>query len=159
MATHHIYGVENLSDKSDIKEDPFNLFPSVHLDSCHYDKDNPGPVEGVHGHAARLNNFWARYVYGNRSRGIKLCHWNIGGGYLHNKTDTIACLVEDYTPHVLGISEASFRSEHNLEDVQLPKYKLYLAKTLKNPQLNNSRVAVYVHEDIIVKVRDDLMND
>ena len=107
----------------------------------------------------RNNNFWARYTNGNRNKGIKLCHWNIGGGYLCNKIDTIETLIADYSPHILGISEASFWSDHNLDDVQIPKYKLYLANTLLNPQLNVSRVAVYVHEDVSVKVRNDLMND
>ena len=68
-------------------------------------------------------------------------------------------MIADYSPHILGISEASFWSDHNLDDVQIPKYKLYLANTLLNPQLNVSRVAVYVHEDVSVKVRNDLMND
>ena len=67
--------------------------------------------------------------------------------------------MSDYSPHILGISEASFWTDHNLEDVQIPNYKLFLANTLKNPQLNVSRVAVYVHEDINVKIREDLMTE
>ena len=78
---------------------------------------------------------------------------------MKNKTDTIETLVSDYSPHILGISEASFWTDHNLEDVQIPNYKLFLANTLKNPQLNVSRVAVYVHEDINVKIREDLMTE
>ena len=119
-------------------------------------KDNP-PYPG--GQVGKMNNFWARYVYGNRSRGIKLCHWNIGGGYLCNKMDTIRNLIEDYTPHILGISEASFKSDHSLDDVNIPKYKVFFSKTLKNPQLNVSRVAVYVSEDINAAVRNYLKND
>ena len=33
-----------------------------------------------------INNFYARYTYGNRSnRGIKLSHWNAGNAHLENK--------------------------------------------------------------------------
>ena len=106
------------------------------------------------------HNFWARYKHGNRrGAGLKLCHWNKGGSFLHNKTNEIEHIIGDYKPHILGISEANFHSNHSLEDVQIQNYTLYLADTLKNPQLNISRVAVYVHKDVIVKVRDDLMTD
>ena len=90
-----------------------NMKPSLELENC---------------------NFWARYTYGNTKKGIKLCHWNIGGGYLNNKIDTIESLISDYNPKILGISEASFWSDQNLEDVQIHKYKLYFANTLHNPQ-------------------------
>ena len=104
------------------------------------DGDDDPPDPG--GSATQDRNFWARYTNGNRNKGIKICHWNIGGGFLSNKTDTIETLISDYSPHILGISEASFWSDHNLEDVQIPKYKLFLANTLHNPSLNVSRVAV-----------------
>ena len=51
--------------------------------------------------------------------------------------------------HILAISQANFHSHHNLEDVQTDNYTLYLADTLMNPQLNISRVAVYVHKEMI----------
>jgi hypothetical protein len=78
-------------------------------------KDDDPPDPG--GTVINNSNFWARYINGNRNKGIKLCHWNIGGGYLSNKIDTIETLIADYSPHILGISEASFWSHHNLEDV------------------------------------------
>ena len=34
-----------------------------------------------------------------------------------------------------------------------------MADTLKNPDLNVSRVAVYAHKDVVVEVRNDLMTD
>ena len=120
-------------------------------------KDDDPPDPG--GTVINNRNFWARYINGNRNKGIKLCHWNIGGGYLCNKMETIETLIADYSPHILGISEASFWSHHNLEDVKIPEYKLFLANTLHNPRLKVSRVAVFVHEDISVKVREDLMTD
>ena len=160
-----LHGIVNRAEKSVTKENLFGKsptfkYPCQFYSSSWYKNEDNTHIGGQEcGHGGKVNNFWARYVYGNRNRGIKLCHWNVGGGYLYNKIDTITNLIEEYTPHVLGISEASFRGDHRLEDVQISGYKLYLAKTLKNPQLNISRVAVYVHEDIIVNVRDDLMNE
>ena len=137
-----------------------SYFPTVSLQVLGED-DQPDPGGGEVQQVPVLidNNFWARYINGNRTRGIKLCHWNIGGGYLQNKTDHINKLIDDYSPHILGISEASFWSFQNLDDIQIPKYKVFLACTLSNPQLNVSRIAVYVHEDISVTVRNDLMNE
>ena len=90
---------------------------------------------------------------------MKLCHWNKGSALLHNRTTEIEQLINEYKPHILGISEANFHSNHSLEDVQINNYTLYLADTLNNPQLNISRVAIYVHKDVVVKVRNDLMTD
>ena len=105
-------------------------------------------------------NFLARHTNGNRrSMGLKLCHWNKGGSYLINTRNEIEQIIDQYRPHVFGISESNFLSTHNPEDVQINHYNLYLADTIKNPDLNISRVAVYVHEDIVVKVRNDLMTD
>ena len=47
----------------------------------------------------------------NRNRGGKghpmtLCYWNKGAADLENKSESIAKIVRDYKPHVLGIGEA-----------------------------------------------------
>ena len=116
------------------------------------DPPEPGEIK------AKKINFWARYVNGNRNKGIKICHWNIGGGYLYNKMDTLETILSDHSPHILGISEASFWRGHNLDDVRIPNYKVFFANTLDNPSLYISRVAVYVHKDLSVRVREDLMS-
>ena len=116
------------------------------------DPPDPGKIK------AEKGNFWARYVNGNRNKGIKICHWNIGGGYLCNKMDTIEAILLDHSPHIIGLSEASFWGEHNLDDVRIPNYKVFFANTLNNPSLNISRVAVYVHQDVTVRLREDLMS-
>ena len=43
--------------------------------------------------------------------------------------------------------------------MKIDNYDLYLCKTLRNPQLKTNRCAVYVHEDVVVKKRHDLMNE
>ena len=105
-------------------------------------------------------NFLARYRHGNRrSSGIKLCHWNKGGAFLINSMNEIEQVITQHRPHVLGISESNFLAKHNIEDVQINDYNLILADTIKNPNLNISRVAVYIHKDVVVKVRNDLMSE
>ena len=64
-----------------------------------------------------------------------------------------------YKPHVFGISESSFHSNHSVEDITFEEYNVYFAKTLTNPDLNVSRISVFVHKDIQSKVRLDLMSD
>ena len=59
----------------------------------------------------------------------------------------------------MGISETRFEQNHNFEDVKIEEYTLYLCKSLQNPALKTSRCAVYVHNDVVVKERSDLMNE
>ena len=102
------------------------------------------------------HNFLARYIHGNiRRNGIKLCHWNKGPGFLSTKLNEVENIINGYHPHVLGISESNFHSHHAVEDVQIENYDVYFSKSLKNPQFNISRLAVYFHKDLIVKVCED----
>ena len=106
------------------------------------------------------NNFQSRYKFGNRqNNGLKIMHWNAGGKHLINKIDNIESVINGYRPHFLGISEANLLKKHDLNDVQIENYKLYVSNTLNNPSIEASRVVVYVHNDVICKVRHDLMND
>ena len=73
--------------------------------------------------------------------------------------DDLVDVVSDLHPHVLGVSEANFRREHSLEDVQIPEYDLVLSKTLDNDQLRISRVVCYKHQSMVGKVREDLMDE
>ena len=105
-------------------------------------------------------NFLARYKFGNKSKGgLKIMHWNAGGGFLKNKINEIEIVTENYKPHVLGISESCFMKEHDLTDIEIANYDVFLASTLENPDLNSSRIAVYVHKDVSKKkLRPDLMD-
>ena len=105
-------------------------------------------------------NFIARYTYGNkRQHGIKLLHWNKGSSHLENKKDEIETLIDKYKPHILGLSEANLHSHHDLNNVQYPDYTLHTCPTINNPQLKVSRVVVYTHSSLVVKLRPDLMNN
>jgi hypothetical protein len=86
-------------------------------------------------------------------------HWNAGGKHLKNKVTNIESVINGYKPSILGISESNFFREHDVQDVQIENYRLYFSNTINNDDLKVSRVAVYVHNDIVCKVRTDLMND
>ena len=87
-----------------------------------------------------------RATNGNRdARGIRLAHWNPGSAHLPNKMTQIELAVADHHPHLLGISEANFKQGHDIEDVQLEDYELFLSKTFENDDLGVSRVVCYKH--------------
>ena len=85
-------------------------------------------------------------------------HWNKGPSILSNKLDDIKTVVEEYTPHVLGLSEANLRQGDSLEDVQLENYTLHTCPTMENPNHRVSRVVAYTHRSLIVRPRPDLMS-
>ena len=57
------------------------------------------------------------------------------------------------------MSEANLHHTTDLSLVQLPGYKLITANTLKNPNIQMSRVVVYLSEAMSGTVREDLMCD
>ena len=71
----------------------------------------------------------------------------------------IDSVINGYKPSFLGISEANLLKKHDLNDVQLENYQLFLSKTIDNPNIKASRVVVYVHNNVTCKFRHDLMND
>ena len=90
--------------------------------------------------------------------GSKL-HWNKGSSHLENKTDDVEALIQKYHSHILGLSESNLFIRHDLSNVQLPEYILHICPTIINPVLNVSRVVVYIHKSLVVKVRPDLMDN
>ena len=78
---------------------------------------------------------------------------------MQNRISEIETIISQHRPHVLGISELNFFSEHNIEDVQIANYRFITAKTLENPDLRASRVGVYLHDMVVGNVRLDLMDN
>ena len=117
--------------------------------------------DGVHFYAlSNLDNQFAKYTNGNRRQnGIRICHFNKGNSFLFNRIFEVENIVNQHRPHVLGISESNFFKGHDQEEVQIENYKFITAKTLENPDLNVSRVCVYLHNSRVGKVRDDVMDD
>ena len=107
-------------------------------------------------------NKLAQITYGNRGqrgRGITCVYWNKGPSFLCNKLDDIESIINSHKPHVLGLGEANFRHDHDIEAVQLPGYTLHLDSCVNNPSLGMARVGVYTHESLRVKRRTDLEDD
>ena len=83
-------------------------------------------------------NFLAKIVNGNRGTrgtGLKLAHWNKGPAYLHNKHLEIETLITDHHPHLLGLSEANLKKDHDHSLVQHADYHLRLPPTLVTQRL------------------------
>ena len=57
-------------------------------------------------------------------------HWNAGGGLLKNKINEIENVVAQYRPHVIGISESYFLRNHDVSEIQISDYDVFLSKTL-----------------------------
>ena len=112
--------------------------------------------------SAKIRNKEARMIHGNRGQrghGIKILHWNKGPSFLQNKHQDIETIIAGHTPHVLGLSEANFKTDHDASLVQHRDYNFHTCSTLQNQGLGISRVAVYTHNSLIVKRRPDLEND
>ena len=70
-------------------------------------------------------NFLAKYKYGNREKGgMKIMHWNVGGGFLKNKLPEIESDISKHRPHIFGILEACFKKEHDLSDIRIDNYEV-----------------------------------
>ena len=108
---------------------------------------------------AMVTNFQSRYLYGNRSNGIKISAWNKGGGYLQNKMPELKNIINGLHPHILGISEANLKSTQDKQLSHLEDYTLHTCPTISNPNILTSRVVVYTHKSLVVKLRPDLMCD
>ena len=77
-------------------------------------------------------------TFGNRRQrghGIKILHWNKGPSFLQNKHDDIATIIGGHRPHVLGLSEANLKNDHNIALVQHEDYDLHTCPTMDNPQV------------------------
>ena len=105
-------------------------------------------------------NFWAKITFGNRTgKGLKILHWNKGPSFLQTKHQEIETIIAEHKPHVLGLSEANLWKHQDLSSVEHADYHLHTCSTIDNPQLKVSRVAVYIHNSVVVKRRSDLEND
>ena len=109
---------------------------------------------------SNLDNHYSKYTNGNRKHnGIRIYHFNKGNAFLATKIHEIENIISKNKPHILGISEANFFHDHDYDLVQIENYKFITAKTLQNPGLKVSRVCVYLHNSMVGKVREDLMDD
>ena len=103
-----------------------------------------------------VTNFQARYTYGNKSSsGLRIFHWNKSSSQLQNKIIEIRNIISVHKPHILGISEASLGINDNIDLVSINDYSMYLSHPSRSGMI---RLVVYVHKDIVVKLRSDMMS-
>ena len=106
---------------------------------------------------SNISNFQCRYKYGNRnrSRGLRLCHWNKSSAKMSNRLSEIKNIISQHRPHMLGISEANISTSQDLSLFNIADYKIHVGPASVTGLI---RIAVYVHKDIKVKLRPDLMS-
>ena len=76
---------------------------------------------------------------------------------MFRKMDDIKSLVVQHKLHIFGLAEANVMINHNMDDLQIPGYKLHLLASISNPALGGvARIAVYTSQSITVKRRPDL---
>ena len=78
----------------------------------------------------QTKNFLAKYVNGNKVKGIYNSHFNIGS--LNNKIGEVKNLVKQHSPNILGLSECELRKVNNFYDedkLKIPGYKVLFPKT------------------------------
>ena len=103
-------------------------------------------------------NFLAKYVNGNRKKGIINLHLNIRS--LKNKIAEIKHLVKEHTPHVFGLSECELRKINNQFDeslLKIPGYSVLFPKSWT--QSGHARVVVYVKKGLEFEQIDDLEDE
>ena len=107
--------------------------------------------------ASKVHNKEVHTQNGNhssRGKPICICYWNKGSSYLINKREDIKEIINTHKPLVLGLGEAQFKKNHDLAEVQQPGYTLHLDSS--QASLGVSRCAVYTHDSLVVKRRNDL---
>ena len=91
----------------------------------------------------QTSNFLARYLHGNRKKGIMNVHLNIRS--LNNKVGEIKKLMKEHAPHIFGLSECELRKVDNQYDetrLKIPGYQVLFPKSWA--QHGFARVLVYV---------------
>ena len=93
---------------------------------------------------------------GNKnSQGLRLVHWNKENSSMSSKLNDIKQIISTHRPHCLGISEANIKTNQDIKLFSIDDYNIFLAP----PSLSGIvRLAVYVHKDMVVKLRQDLMS-
>ena len=136
--------------------------PGVHSNGSLLDLSPHTPGRLCPRETSTDRNKMAHITHGNRGqrgRGITCVYWNKGPSFLCNKMLDIETIMQTHKPHILGLGEANFRHDHDVEDVQLQGYTLHLDSSVHNPNLGMARVVVYTNNILRVKRRQDLEDD
>ena len=100
-------------------------------------------------------NFLAKYVNGNKVKGLVNAHLNIRS--LSNKISEVKNLIKEHRPHILGLSECELRKINNSFDerkLKVPGYKILFPKSWMSQ--GHARVVVYVKDSLEYEQLHDL---
>ena len=97
-------------------------------------------------------------------RSLKIATWNKGGANqeLRKKRNEIMMQLLEEDIDCLGVTEANLRAEADMQEVEIPGYVLIWDSDRENKTKKNSRVVVYIKEELscdILKtyMKNDLM--
>ena len=110
--------------------------------------------------SSKIKNKKVHTVEGNQARRgkpITIYYWNKGSSFLKNKQGDISEIINTHKPLVLGLGEAQFKKDQLLEEVQQPGFTLHMDSCQSS--LGVTRCAVYTHNSLSVKRRDDLEDE
>ena len=62
-------------------------------------------------------------------------------------------IISVHRPHIFGVSEANFNSNQDISQISISDYSILLGPVSKNGLI---RLLLYVHKDVVFKVRNDL---
>ena len=106
----------------------------------------------------QTRNFLAKYLNGNRSKGIVNAHLNIRS--LNNKVIEVKNIIKQHNPNILGLSESELKKVNGVFDVEklkIPGYKLLFPKSWDSK--GYARVVVYVKNSLEFEQMDDLEDE
>lgn len=95
---------------------------------------------------------------GNIRSKLLISHWNAGPSRLENKIQHLELFIREHRPSLFGISEANMTSNTSLTKVEMEGYDLVTTDAFEDPLQTNSRLVVYVADNLNYKVRKDLMS-
>ena len=88
-----------------------------------------------------VGNFWAKYTYGNKSKGIINIHFNIRS--LKYKIVEVKRIISAEKPHIFGLSECEIKRENtDLDSLKISGYTMLLPRSWEMHGF--ARVVTYV---------------
>ena len=103
--------------------------------------------------AIQMNN-------GNRTKSsLKIGHWNLGSKLWENKVNPIQHLVDDLSLDLFFISESNIIGQIPDYKTKIDGYTMVHPLTMRNPNLNYSRIVLLVKKGVIITVLNNLMSE
>ena len=100
------------------------------------------------------SNYQARMLHGNIKKGIINMHVNIRS--IYNKMSEVKNLLKKENPHILGISEAELKKNHDINTLKVPGYDFLLPPSWE--VYGKARVVVYIKKSLHYEIVPILQN-